>query len=353
MEHGHTMRTSFLTPVLLISLLLGLAGCETKKVDPKPADTKLDPPAAEQTATTEIAQAQGPCESYKTAFCETVGEKAQECAALGALVGILPEETCQSGLKLIEQTKTKYASARKVCDEMVEKLCQDIGPQTKSCEMVKQMVPNFPPAQCTQMMEKYPEVLAELKQEEQKNAPLSAELQTQIADSAATAAGPVDAPVTVVEFSDFECPYCQMAYEAVDQVKKKYPNEVRVVFRQFPLSFHQNAHLAHQAALAAGEQGKFWEYHDLLFKNQKALGREDLESYASQLKLDMGKFKGALDSKTFAAQVDKDIELGGSVFVQGTPTVFINGVRSANATQFAAMDAEIQKALEDAKGAKE
>ncbi len=127
-------------------------------------------------------------------------------------------------------------------------------------------------------------------------------------------------------------------------MKEKYPN-VRFVFRQFPLSFHKNAHLAAQAAAAAGEQGKFWEYHDLLFKNQKALTRPDLEKYAKELNLNMAKFNKALDEKTHAASVDADMKLGGTVAVQGTPTMFVNGKRVANPTNAAVVSKDIDAAL--------
>src|SRR5690606_31096550 len=125
--------------------------------------------------------------------------------------------------------------------------------------------------------------------------------------------GDADAKVTVVEFSDFQCPYCTRAAEVANKVKENYPKGVRFVFRQFPLSFHQDAHLAAQASLAAAAEGKFWEYHDLLFENQKSLGRESLEKYAEQLGLNMATFKKALDEGTYKDAVDKDIELGGKV----------------------------------------
>ena len=120
---------------------------------------------------------------------------------------------------------------------------------------------------------------------------------------------------------------------------------MRFVFRQFPLSFHQQAHLAAQASLAAHAQGKFWEYHDLVFKNQNALGRDALEGYAKELGLDMVAFAKALDEETYKAAVDAELELGQEVFVSGTPTMFVNGKRVANATDATAISSEIDKAL--------
>lgn len=97
------------------------------------------------------------------------------------------------------------------------------------------------------------------------------------------------------------------------------------MFKHFPLSFHKNAPLAHEASLAAGAQGKFWEYHDVLFANMQKLKRKDLESYAQQLKLDMKKFNEALDKKVYTKEVDKDLATGNRIGVQGTPTTYVNG----------------------------
>src|SRR6185369_13711414 len=154
------------------------------------------------------------------------------------------------------------------------------------------------------------------------NKPLAPELQASIAKGNAGAFGPADAKVTVVEFSDFQCPYCSRAATAVDQVKEKYGTRVRFVFRQFPLPMHENARGAAEAALAANAQGKFWQFHDKAFQNQGKLTRDGLEGIAKDAGLDVPAFKKALDSKTFAADVDADVKLGESVAVNGTPTMF-------------------------------
>ncbi len=129
--------------------------------------------------------------------------------------------------------------------------------------------------------------------------------------------GSPDGIVTIVEFSDFECPFCGRVNPTIDQIleTEEFAGKVRVVFLQMPLSFHQNAHLAHQAALAAHAQGKFWEYHDILFENQRALLRENLESYAEQLELDMDAFRAALDNETYK-EVSLDKCLGNSAATQ-------------------------------------
>jgi protein-disulfide isomerase len=133
--------------------------------------------------------------------------------------------------------------------------------------------------------------------------------------------------VTIVEFSDFQCPFCSKFTDMLNELLKDptYANDVRVVFKQYPLPMHKDAAMGSQAALAAGEQGKFWEMHDLLFKNQKAMTRADVEKYAQELGLDMEKFKAALDNKTYEAQVNEDMALGRKFGVRGTPSFFING----------------------------
>jgi len=157
--------------------------------------------------------------------------------------------------------------------------------------------------------------------------------------------GPAHAPVTIVEFSDFECPFCSKVNPTMDEVKKTYGDKVRVVFKHNPLSFHKKARLAAKASLAAHQQGKFWEYHDLLFANQKALERADLEKYAEQLGLDLAAFRAALDSPELDAWIDEDQELSGEVDAQGTPNLFLNGRKFTGAKSFADLKPAIEEEL--------
>jgi protein-disulfide isomerase len=137
--------------------------------------------------------------------------------------------------------------------------------------------------------------------------------------------GPKNAPITVVLFSDFECPFCGRVEPSIAELEKAYPGKVRVAWKNMPLSFHKNAKPAAEAALAAHEQGKFWQMHEILFKNQRALMASDLEKYAKEIGLDLGKFKAAMDSHKFAAQVEADAKQGESLGVSGTPAAFVNG----------------------------
>ena len=145
--------------------------------------------------------------------------------------------------------------------------------------------------------------------------------------TAVTHKGPATAPITIIEFSDFECPFCAQAQPALDEILAAYPDQIRLVFKHNPLPFHPHAPLAHEAALAAGAQGKFWEMHDLLFTNQQRLTRDDLLRYAQQLDLDLIAFAEALDGGVYTSAVELDRVEAQGLGVTGTPTFFISGRR--------------------------
>lgn len=146
--------------------------------------------------------------------------------------------------------------------------------------------------------------------------------------------GPAEATVTIVQFAEFQCPYCGKAGEAVDQVLETYGDDVRMVFRDFPLSFHPRAIPAAVAANCAGEQGKYWEMHDRLMSNQRALEEADLAGHASALQLDLAKWNTCREDPAQAAEVMKDFEDGQEVGVSGTPAFFINGIMISGAQPF-------------------
>jgi protein-disulfide isomerase len=142
------------------------------------------------------------------------------------------------------------------------------------------------------------------------------------------AAGPDDAPVTLVEYGDLECPYCGMAHPIVKAIRKELGDRLRFVFRHFPLSeAHPHARRAAQATEAAAAQGKFWEMHDLVFRNQQALEDVDLVGYARELGLDVERFVRELESGTYEKRVREDFRSGVRSGVNGTPTFFVNGTR--------------------------
>lgn len=139
--------------------------------------------------------------------------------------------------------------------------------------------------------------------------------------------GPKDAKVTVVEFSDFQCPFCSRAADVVTEIKKKYGNRVRVAFKHFPLPMHKDAKPASEASMCVNEQSadKFWKFHDKAFKAQDKLDAASLEAYAKDSGADMAKFKECMNSKKYSDFVQKDMEYGERIGVRSTPTFFING----------------------------
>jgi protein-disulfide isomerase len=148
------------------------------------------------------------------------------------------------------------------------------------------------------------------------------------------AKGPASAPIEIIEFSDFQCPFCQRANPTVDQVLKTYGDRVRFVYRHFPLGNHPNARPAAEASQCAAEQGKFWEYHDRLFANPSKLGDPDLKQHAAALGLDTGKFNACVDSHKYKPQVDADVNAGEEAGVNGTPAFFVNGRMLSGAQPF-------------------
>jgi protein-disulfide isomerase len=145
-------------------------------------------------------------------------------------------------------------------------------------------------------------------------------------DAIGPSRGSPDAPITLVEFSDFECPFCVRVLPTLDQVEEKYGDQVRIVYRQFPLNaIHPNAQLSAEASLCANAQGKFWEMHDAIFEARGKADAAGLKAMAAGLGMDPEVFDGCLDSREFRGQVEADVEAGRQAGVTGTPAIFING----------------------------
>lgn len=164
----------------------------------------------------------------------------------------------------------------------------------------------------------------------------------------APARGPSDAPITIVEYSDFQCPFCGRAAPTMDQLMKDFDGKVRWVFKHFPLPIHPDAPLAHQVALAADEQGKFWEMHDLIFANQRKIKRDDLLEHARSLGLDVGRIEKEVDAGKFKPMMEADLQEGQRLGVRATPTFFINGRRVVGAVPIEAFKQVINEELSSA-----
>lgn len=158
--------------------------------------------------------------------------------------------------------------------------------------------------------------------------------------------GPATAPVTIVEFSDFQCPFCAQAGPILRKVADTYGDRVRIVYRDFPLDTHVQARKAAEAARCADEQGKFWEYHDTLLANQQALDVDALKNYAEQLGLDVTAFSACVTSSKFRNAVDDDRQEGQRLGIGGTPTFFVNGWSFVGVPSFDAIRAVIDEELQ-------
>lgn len=159
--------------------------------------------------------------------------------------------------------------------------------------------------------------------------------------------GPADAPVQIIEFSDFQCPYCSDGAKTIKDLRAKYGDKVSIVYRNFPLPSHTQAHRGAEAALCASDQGKFWEYADVLFENQRAMGDPELNQYAKGLALDEAAFSACLTAGTHSAQIDADQADGEKVGMNGTPGWYINGRAVSGARPLSAfskiIDAELAR----------
>ncbi|KKQ61246.1 MAG: hypothetical protein US81_C0008G0008 [Parcubacteria group bacterium GW2011_GWE2_38_18] len=158
--------------------------------------------------------------------------------------------------------------------------------------------------------------------------------------------GNKNAKITIVEWSDIQCPFCTRFHDTMKQVMKTYPTQVRWVFKHFPLeSIHPYAQKAAEASECAGKQNKFWEYLDVAYANQDKLNTDYITTIAKDLKLDMGKFSACLSSGEMASKVKKDAEYGQTLGVQGTPGSFINGINIPGAVPFSQVDEMIKAEL--------
>lgn len=160
--------------------------------------------------------------------------------------------------------------------------------------------------------------------------------------------GPESAPVTIVEFSDYQCPFCKRAEATLRDVLKRYPEQVRLVYRHFPIDGHKDARPAAEAAACAGEQGKFWEFHDQVFQSSPALDAGKLRQLGEQVKLDTNAFDACITEGRHRAKVQADADAGREAGVSGTPAFFVNGIPLSGARSIAEfeklIDAELARA---------
>jgi protein-disulfide isomerase len=186
----------------------------------------------------------------------------------------------------------------------------------------------------------------------QKREPKTLDDAVAIPTAGAPAMGPAGARITLVEFSDFQCPYCSRAVHKLAAILQAYPADVKLVFKQYPLDSHPQAQISAQAAVAAHQQGKFWQLHDIMFANPNGLSRKSILGWAASIGLDMKKFEADLDSDAVKKTVARDQADGDKAGVEGTPTVFINGQRYNGEYDLAAIKPILDAELKRVSGAK-
>jgi protein-disulfide isomerase len=332
-------QSSCATAALLAAIAIACAACS--KSAEKPAANTTAQAAAEP-------KAAGPCAEYAQRLCTELGTRTEACRSALGVVALMSPRACTAGLEDFDGTQARIADLRKACETVADNVCNALGKDSESCQAIRQNLPDIPPGHCLALLHDQDQLVAALRQREALNGPLSDERWQALISGHAPGFGAADARVVVVEFTDFECPFCAQAAETMRRLKQDYATRIRVVVRQFPLSIHPDARTAAQAALAAHDQGKFWEYHDLLFSHQDALGSDALVGYAQKLGLDPSAFRTAISSESVAQRVAEDLRLGESVEVQGTPTMFVDKKRVENPIDYDQVAHAIDAALEPA-----
>ena len=336
------------TMMLLAMALLAAGGCDQKTAAPGGAAAPAAPAASGQAAAKPAAPA-APAATSGSDVLATAGSKTITRADVEASVkselaeveaarykivrggvdelvatALFEQEATAKGVTLEQLQETEViAKVPAPSDDEVKKLYDDNQEQLggQSFEDVKEKLVEYMKGRGAQA--RYNAYIAELK----KKYPTKIALRPPTVDVALgdlPPLGPADAKVTIIEFSDYECPYCKRAEASVEEVRKVYGDKVRIAYRNYPLPFHANARPAANAALCANEQGKFWEMHDKLME-AKDLSAANLQQLASDTGLDRKKFDDCLAAERYKDQIDKDLAAGQAAGVNGTPAFFING----------------------------
>jgi protein-disulfide isomerase len=287
------------------------------------------------------------CEDYARALCTELGPQSDGCRSAIGIVALFSPRACAIAVEDFDQTRERIGALRGDCDKVAKRVCDELGKDSESCQAITEDLPNIPPGHCAALYKDQDRIIAALHERQAQNEPLSDQLWQSLLAGQPPSFGSPSATVTVVEFSDFQCPYCAEAANTVHKLREKYGERIRFVFRNFPLPFHPNARAAAQAGIAAQAQGKFWEYHDRLFANQDALDAANLIEHAKTAGLDVEAFRTASTGEASSSRVDEDLRLGEAVHVQGTPTMFINKKRIENPLDYDAVAEQVDELLKN------
>jgi len=264
----------------------------------------------------------------------------------------LPDAACAEAMKAVDAQVAYFHTLRKPCEDLVRKLCADLGPDARdTCDHVRRKTSQFGNGRCQVMLQDYATVLHEVRTLAGERRDLSAaDLQAQ-RGAEAPRIGPADAPIAVIFYGDFECPFCAEMAEVFRALVQRWGKDVLFVYRNYPLEMHPHAQLAAEAALAAHAQGKFWPFFDALYaKEGAALTRDALIAAAREVGLDEARFTAELDGHAWADRVAQDRALGTHVGVMKTPS-FLVGRRRVFGT--ATLDSLSTAILEELKEERE
>jgi len=347
-------------PVALASVLIALAGCTSQKSAAATTSKAESPPATDSALPTVLATVGG--EKITLADIRTrVGDNLDviETRYLAERFSII-DRTLQTMLR----DRLLTAEAKKQNKSVDQLLAAEVGGSFEPSDIeINAWYEDNQSRVRGRTLDQLKGQIADLLRKERRaeaNAKLDARLQKEqkvevflqpyrvpLNNEGAPSMGPDDAPVTFVEFSDFQCPFCSQFHPTMKQIADKYGDKVRVVYRQYPIpSLHPNAFKAAEASLCAHEQGKFWELHDMMFQEQNQLTISDLKSKAARLKLDQKKFDACLDSGKYTERVQNDAKEGSKIGVNGTPALFVNGVEiDGGAVGFDVVSQAIDKEL--------
>jgi len=296
----------------------------------------VDQRALEQSAGSfgSMSLAQALYEARRAALEELVGEKliAQEAKARGVEASALTDQEINT--KITPVTDADVATWYQANPGRV---------QGASLEQVRAPIRQLLVQERTQAV--YGTYIDSLKRKTPVRVTLDPPRRT-VAAADGAVQGPANAPIELIEFSDFQCPYCLRAHPVIKQVLSTYGDKIRFVYRNYPLPNHPNARPAAEAAQCAAEQGKFWPYHDRLFADQSKLANDDLKRTAAELGMNAGQFNACFDTHKYQARIEADVRAGNEAGVSGTPAFYVNGRMLTGAQPFEVFKRTIDEELE-------
>lgn len=289
------------------------------------------------------------CVAWRDRVCQALGDYHQGCRRVDEAANFLPDAACAEAMKAVDAQVAYFHALRKPCEDLVGKLCADLGPDAKAtCEQVRRKTGGFGNARCQMMLQDYATVLDEVRSlAGERRVLTAADLQAQ-RGGGAPHIGPGDSPLAVIFYGDFECPFCAKMADVFRGLVQRWGKDVMFVYRNYPLKMHEHAQLAAEAAMAAHAQGKFWPYFDALYAKEGApLTRDVLLDAAKEVGLDVARFTAELDGHKWAQRVKEDRALGTAVGAHKTPSFLVGRRRIFGTATFESLSTAIEEELKE------